>query len=221
MIDFHFKHSSASLASLLARANLNPAGLIHLKNAYGGHDRAYHGLFHIAFLWYCHTELAGNVPEITIQDWQQIADAIACHDVVYDAHLKTNEIESAIWWRQHAQQSKTIYRMPMKLDWTAMAIEASSNHFVVRPMVTHDDMLLQWFLGLDLILLAAPWPMFDMNQLMIRAEYAHLSQTEWDTGRKAFLTGTVGKTIYQHPYLNSLFEATAKANIERSLAEIG
>ena len=101
------------------------------------------------------------------------------------------------------------------------AIEASANHFTDYPLETEDDYLMQWFLGLDLMPLAAPWEIFYQNQLMIRAEFAHLTNEEWEKGRSAFLTKIInhvnsGKKIYQHPYLHKLFENNAIANVIKS-----
>jgi predicted metal-dependent HD superfamily phosphohydrolase len=238
-IDFNLKNPNQSFYDLITWASLKHKGKIEALNSYDQVTRGYHGTFHISFLWYCHTILseqkAKNIlpKEMDLQflaqelfggaygDWtvnKRIAEAIFAHDKVYDATSKTNELDSAKWWR-----SQTFLKGKNKL-WVGNAIEASANHFADYPLITEDDYLLQWFLGLDLIPLAAPYEIFRMNQLMIRAEYAHLSDEEWAKGRKNFLEKifihcAMGKNIYQHPYLRKRFEKAARANIDRSIGE--
>lgn len=213
MINFALSDPSEYFEYVVTAAQLTKTARNHLKNAYMAGDRAYHNAYHIAFFWYCHRELS---EELAVEDEMKFINAVACHDFIYNAQSKTNETDSATWWRKHASNEVNI----MSIWWSSDAIEASANHFLDRPMDTPDQILMQWFLGLDLLPLAASYDIFDRNQLMIRAEYSHLTNTEWNVGRKAFLTKAQSSLIYRHPKLQG-FEAPAKDNIKRALAELG
>ena len=232
-IDFDLKTPTKYLNELVGWASFKDKGCIDALNRYSHVSRGYHGTFHISFLWYCHSILSGMTAnnifpknmKAAIKNrvygvWnvnKRMAETIFAHDVIYDATSKTNELESAIWY-----QKKYTYYTDDTKSWVTNAIKSSADHFADYPLITEDDYLLQWFLGLDLLPLAAPYEIFRMNQLMIRAEYAHLSDEEWNTGRTAFLNKITnhvedGKYIYQHPYLRKLFETKAKENIKISL----
>lgn len=239
MIDFYLDKPMTWIDNLARFVDLDPTNWHRLLNEYTQPTRGYHGLFHIAFLWHCHCTLWPELPEDDVlrnyrRHHRWIANAVACHDVVYNSKSKANELDSAIWWRAAVSESwalpaydldkKTTYHGPDPYDihWTAMAIEASADHLADRPMDTDDEKLLQWFIGLDLIPLAAPYELFDRNQMLIRAEYSHLTSAEWDAGRKAFLTKVDRHpVIYRHLELYKLFEADARANVKRALIEIG
>src|SRR6185437_5941243 len=180
----------ASIKELMNWVDLSGHHQDDLIEAYAAHSRGYHNLYHIAFLWDAHCRLGGPRDS---KAHRRIANAIACHDVVYNATSKINEHQSALWWaakvRIHDTEpkrwSESATNHADKL-WVVGAIEATADHFADRPMNIDDDILLQWFLGLDLISLAAPWNMFVRNTMLIRAEYSHLSDTEWNSGREAF-----------------------------------
>ncbi len=225
MFDFTLRSPMSTIRDLMMWTDLSQKHQDDLIDAYASQSRSYHNLYHIAFLWNSHCELTDPRDN---KFHRRLANAIACHDVVYDAKSKVNEHLSAIWWASKAhihdgepkRWSESATNHSDKL-WVAEAIKASADHFADRPMDTEDDVLLQWFLGLDLIPLAAPWSIFVQNTLMIRAEYSHLSDTEWNSGRKAFLTkARDASIIYRHSKLFDLFGDSAKANLSRALAEI-
>jgi predicted metal-dependent HD superfamily phosphohydrolase len=225
-IDFALKNPMNWLEDLLAHVSLSKANKQFVLNSYTQGNRGYHGLFHISFLWYCHKTLWPIFFVIPVDPLIQVevdilmADSIFCHDMIYDASSLTNEIDSAMWWKKKAYKSANV-------TWVQKAIEATSDHFADRPMDIYDNLLahsqsrglLHWLLGLDLISLAAPYEIFNTNQLMIRAEYSHLSNAKWNTGRVGFLTKASNSLIYRHPFFHKLCEADAKANLLRSLSE--
>lgn len=192
-----------------------------VANAYTALGRGYHGIHHLAFLWHCHKTLEGR-QAVGLRAWlpedhTKIATTIAAHDFIYDPQSTTNEINSAAWYMANAVHDGT----PGVVPFTHLAILASADHFATRTVETSDDLLREWFLGLDLIPLAAPYDVFDAHTHLIRAEYHHLSDQEWNDGRLKFLRKAAGATpIFAHPVLESLFGATAKANIERSINEL-
>lgn len=70
----------------------------------------------------------------------------------------------------------------------------------------------------DLSSLGASEKVFDTNRLVIRKEYAHLSDAEFEKGNQAFLKTLLARpTIYSLPYFKNKYEAQARRNIQRVL----
>jgi predicted metal-dependent HD superfamily phosphohydrolase len=192
-------------------------------NRFLSFGRHYHTIFHFATMWEMHIQLWHRHPRNNPQGFQPMEDArkistaILYHDVVYDSTSKSNEQESAdMFLREslHAQgteQNKT---------WVYDAILATADHLGERPVECHGDVLREWFVGLDLASgMACPWDMFIHYSKMIRLEYSHLTDEEFDTGNKEFLKGLLDKPhIFVDVYLRELFEGTVRENISRRLS---
>jgi predicted metal-dependent HD superfamily phosphohydrolase len=232
MIDFNLPSPSIWLNDLMSVAQLAPHDKEALLDKYGQETRSYHGVWHISFLWYCHVTLrpllvkhclgAMSADSPNIID-RVIATLIATHDVEQkpaEPH-GTSEKKSAEWYmaRRLMPQPGPLMTVGLSEEWHTFihdAIIASASHVAERPYMTFKDILLHWFLGLDLILLAAPADMFDMHGLMIRGEYHHLTSMGWTTNRKKFMKHfSEAKTIFYHPVLRDLFEDRVRANIKR------
>lgn len=119
-IDFGLKDSHSWVNQMLSWAHFKGEGMMELLNSYSHVSRGYHGLCHIGFLWYCHNTLwltesddkmSGRrikinnigIDIVKMDSWtvmKRIAETIASHDKVYDAESKTNEFDSAKWWRK-------------------------------------------------------------------------------------------------------------------------
>jgi predicted metal-dependent HD superfamily phosphohydrolase len=232
--DFTLQEPIKWSEELLALAQITPAAKRELRNHYSQHDRLYHGMFHISFLWYCHDRLWDRVlclPRPATNDnlnhHRMVANFIAVHDVIQlprEPH-GTSEDASAAWFAFAATFDETHLISPetniSKMTWTCDVIRASANHFAdlpAYPLDTDEGMLAQWCLGLDLIPLAAPPTIFDQNAHMLRAEYSHLSDDEWAIGRRNFFDKVeAADVIYRHPVLRALFETAAQANVQRAL----
>ena len=69
----------------------------------------------------------------------------------------------------------------------------------------------------DLAILAAPEDEFDAYERAIREEYSHLSDAEFDRGRKPFVeTFLLRPRIYQTTSFSHL-ESMARENLQRSV----
>ena len=76
-------------------------------------------------------------------------------------------------------------------------------------------------LDLDLSALAEAEAGFDINTAKLRAEYAHLDDAAWDSGRRGFLSAlSRHATLFRTPLLATAFEAPARSNLARELASI-
>ena len=209
--DFICDHPLSWYDSLTTTANLNDQERIALLDRYMTFPRSYHSLHHIGYLWQLNMFMCfDNDIIFSDNEQQKLARAIAYHDCVYNPESTTNEEDSA-----------KVYIDQFQEDWVSNAIIQSKTHFARRDISTSWDVLTEWFIGLDLASLAAPWNLFRANSLMIRSEYYHLSESEWKLGRKSFLqTALASRPIYQHSLFERYFEDRAINNLEQDLAEL-
>ena len=170
---------------------------VDLRNRHLGRTRHYHGLLHLATMWQIHRHLSPfNNAEYLLGSDCRIASAIAFHDAVYDATSKANETRSALMWEESHEGNES------DRDWVFNAIMATQNHMAERPLETAQDRLREWFVGLDLASLAAPWHDFLLNNRLIRLEYIHVSDEDWKTENGFFLRSLLDSPIiYRDSFL--------------------
>lgn len=211
------------LADLFSTTQLDQQEKADLCNHYLC-GRTYHGLFHLAFLWQAHcifnrgwmrdVKWDGIDPDI------RMANLIVSHDVIMAKD--DSEKQSAQWWLDHQRPAMPFFKKnltPADVQWVHHGILATEEHFIEGPGNDPDTMLLLWFLGLDLLPLAAPEAMFDQNRLMIRAENPDMTDAEFVSGTEIFLRKILARPIiFQHPALRQ-FEGDARSNIQRTLAK--
>jgi predicted metal-dependent HD superfamily phosphohydrolase len=148
-----------------------------------------------------------------------LINSIVYHDVVYDAHRHDNEDKSADLWIAHRKMSDHYEVADIDDLIVEQNIRDSGSHFDDRDFNVDnpEHLLREWFLGLDLASLAAPFEIFQMNTSAIRTEYNHISDQEWKAGRGKFLEFINTKErIYKHPVMHELFEQRARDNIKMS-----
>jgi predicted metal-dependent HD superfamily phosphohydrolase len=222
---------------LMSFTQLSSESKIELRDHYMN-NRTYHGINHLAFLWHCHVALKddllkdpdGSMGWDALHVHKMMANAIACHDVIYDPTQSQlshgwSEQQSAEWWYLHVERYSGDLQSDLlvhglnanHIAHVGSFITATADHLGADPrMLLPNEILMHWFLGLDLIPLAAPDYLFDQGGYMLRAEYSHLTHEEWDTGRKAFLAKLdQSPVIYRHPALHRIFEDSARANLKR------
>ena len=203
---------------LMAHVVVRENHKIDVKNRMMQPGRLYHAVQHLVTMWQLHEgmrkDFAASSAATVPGGNHLLASAIAYHDAVYDARSKTNEQDSAGLWMLHTKDDK-----PLKVrEWVRQAIEATADHLADRPLDTPEDHLREWFVGLDLAALAAPWDIFLRNNRLIRWEYEHLSDTEFTVTQTAFLTGLLNQPrIYRDDILHANFETAARQNISQYL----
>jgi predicted metal-dependent HD superfamily phosphohydrolase len=210
----------ASIAELLQLLPVSGAARQALHHRLAGPERHYHGLDHVALLWQRHGVLGAGLA-LTRPPWHRlIGCAIAFHDAIYDATRQDNEAASAALWRA-AQPALP----PAEIEWVAGTILATANHLAARPDPGMSDEAWSarlWMLDLDLSPLGEAPAAFIANTAQLRAEYAHLTETQWEEGRLAFLRGlTAQPALFRSPAIAARFEAAARANLARELAAAG
>jgi predicted metal-dependent HD superfamily phosphohydrolase len=179
---------------------------------YAQPHRGYHGPEHLDEL----IELARrHTPDL--DDAEQLA--LLFHDAVYvpGADPGENERLSGLLMRAtvSALDLGTVDLGPVDLDRASRIIEATAH---AEPPPAEAARVCD----LDLWRLAAPWKAFQRHSLGIRHEYLHLHANEaafW-TARKAFYTSMLAKpALFTTAYFRDRFEAVARENIQRALAE--
>jgi len=208
------RDTGAALQSLLSAAGLSqPAEQVVLRRM-GMPWRHYHGLEHLAVLWTRHRRYGKGTPFVAPIPNRLIACAIAFHDAVYDATRGDNEHRSALLWQRHAPADLPT----VAVDWVSDTIEATADHLAVHGAATQDARLRLWMLDLDLTPLGDAAGSFDRSTRRLRAEYRHMTEAAWESGRLAFLRKLQAvPALYRSAPLAAAFEGQARRNIAREL----
>lgn len=175
--------------------------IIELTRRYTEPHRRYHDLGHVA-------ELLCKGAALELSNEQVMA--IWFHDAIYVPGSDANERESAelaverltaLGWSDKAV--RTVEQIVLDTDGHVPTIEAS------KPV-----------LDLDLSPLAASWEVYQGNGRDIRAELGELSDSEWDAGRKQWLTGMLERERLYWTDWGAALEAPARANLRGDLESI-
>lgn len=199
----------AAYLDLLAALPLSAA--TEVDQAMREPHRRYHAPWHLGRMWRLHRELKGAV-------WaEELAWAIAFHDVVYDPQNapKANEYESAARFLRAAHDAGLSLESSARITgW----IVASADHLGAGTFVGPDtDPAGAWFLDLDLEPLASE--SFQDNTALIREEFQHVPGEAFRQGRTGFLAGILkAPRIYRTvDAMRVGWEAAARRNIAREL----
>jgi predicted metal-dependent HD superfamily phosphohydrolase len=189
--------------AVAAGLNLSVAECDAVVGAYGAPPRHYHGLGHLDFL--C-TEASRH--EAVIADVDLVRMAIWFHDAVYDAAGADNEARSAAWARQALHQRADLAARVGAL------IEKTANHFATE--ANFDEAL---FLDMDIAILGASAPDYAAYAAGVRAEYGHLDDARWRTGRGGFLQRVLERpSLFRTPAYRDALEPQARLNLAAELA---
>jgi predicted metal-dependent HD superfamily phosphohydrolase len=97
-------------------------------------------------------------------------------------------------------------------------IEATEHGVAENGGVTGDTAVL---LDADLAILGAEAAGYSTYVTGVRAEYRHVTDDEWRTGRAGVLAGFLERpTIYSTPTAHDLWETRARANLTAELASL-
>jgi predicted metal-dependent HD superfamily phosphohydrolase len=206
--------AGAALHDLLSTAALSATVRNIVLRQMATSRRHYHGLMHLATLWTRHGRFGTGTPFVAPAATRLIACAIAFHDAVYDATRRDNEHRSALLWLRYAPADLCA----ADVDWVGSTIEATADHLATHDAATQRDRLRLWLLDLDLTPLGEPCELFARNTRRLRAEYRHLPEADWQTGRLAFLRKLqAAPCLFRSAPLAAAFEQQARRNIAREL----
>jgi predicted metal-dependent HD superfamily phosphohydrolase len=179
---------------------------------YGEAHRRYHVWAHIETM-------------LKLMEWRQ-ADlfnleamelAILFHDVVYEPGEEENEKRSA--GLMLGMLSKTV--APVTLDAANAMILATETHVLPAEMIDPVRSDCAHFLDMDLAILGSAPEVFDAFQAGIREEFSEIDDDAYRVGRKAALERFMGrKTLYMTQSFFDSFEAQARQNLGRAIAEL-
>jgi len=178
---------------------------------YAEPQRHYHTATHI--MWVLHHVGAllaaeASLPEI---DRQVVVAAALFHDAIYDPRSAHNELESAVL---AVDELSGLGWTDARLAEAASLIEATAGHEATSPAQ-------EVLLDADLAILGANAHDYLAYVAAVRAEYSHVSDQQWRTGRAAVLHGFLEREkIFATPTMERQREHQARANLAAELAEL-
>jgi len=180
-----------------------------LEAAYAEPHRRYHTRRHIE---QC-LALLDEVADLMDSERQVLTYAIWWHDAVYDPLAKDNEAKSAEMARRDLRDFDVSIHAREEV---ARLILLTAGH-----EVEEEDRLGEILVSIDLAILGAEPEAYDAYARAVREEYAHVPDAAWKLGRPAVLKKFLeARVIYPDPDLRQRFEASARENLAREIAEL-
>jgi predicted metal-dependent HD superfamily phosphohydrolase len=173
-------------------------------------QRRYHTAAHVAWV-IRHVEELGVVEPVDHLD--EVVAAAFYHDAIYEPTHPANERASA---RLARRDLATLGWSDDRTERVGVMIEATAHQSPDAP--SGDTAIL---LDADLAILAADPAAYSDYVSGVRAEYRHVDDDEWRTGRTSVLQGFIDHTsIYSTPTARERWERRARANIAAELAAL-
>jgi predicted metal-dependent HD superfamily phosphohydrolase len=174
--------------------------------------RRYHVATHVAWVIRHVHDLAGSEP---VDDLDAIVAAAFYHDAIYEPTYPANERASA---RLARRDLSSLGWTDTRCDRVAMMIEATEHGTGSSIDPTGDTAV---FLDADLAVLGSDPAGYATYATGVRAEYRHLDDDEWRTGRTSVLRGLLERpTIFITDTGCEHWEQRARANIAAELARL-
>jgi len=200
-------HSWQRLWNELGARTINGGLMNQLVAAYSESHRHYHTLQHLreCLAHVASGSLARRPAEVELALW--------FHDAVYDPQRADNEARSADWARDSVIAAGCDEAIAQRVHALVLATQSHQDE--------GGDPDTQLLLDIDLSILGASPARFAEYERQIRAEYAHVAEAAFRTGRARVLQGFRDRpSIYlTQPYREAL-EARARANIGQALAAL-
>jgi predicted metal-dependent HD superfamily phosphohydrolase len=177
--------------------------------------RRYHGVRHLRWVVRHAIELAGR-PEAAgrVDDLGAVVAAAFFHDAVYDPTRTDNEAVSA---RLAGRALGELGWTPARAASVSTLIDATAGHTAsAAPGAALDTAVL---LAADLAVLASDPASYAEYVTGVRAEYAHVVDSDWRTGRTGVLRRFTERSAIFDPALGlDAWERRARANLAAELA---
>ncbi len=173
--------------------------------------RRYHNATHVAWVIRHVAELAATE---RIEHLDEVVAAAFYHDAVYEPAYPANERASA---RLARRDLASVGWPDGAVDRVASMIEATE-HGAPADDTTGDTAVL---LDADLAILGADPAAYSAYVTGVRAEYRHVTDDDWRTGRAAVLDGFLQRpTIFRTATACDRWEVRARANLTAELAAL-
>ena len=190
------------------RLTAPPGLLAELTARYAEPQRAYHTLQHLEECFAAlepAESLARRLGEVEVALW--------FHDAIYDTRAHDNEVLSADWARTSLLSAGADRETADRVHELVLA----TAH---RAAPANSDA--QLLVDVDLAILAAPEARFAEYERQIRHEYAWVPEEVFRERRARVLASFLERgAIYSSAYFASRLESPARANLRRSLAQLG
>ena len=174
--------------------------------------RRYHTAAHVAWVIRHVDELASVEP---IEHLDEVIAAAFYHDAVYEPAYPANERASA---RLARRDLASIGWDADAVERVASMVEATEHGATEAGAATGDTAVL---LDADLAILGADPAGYSTYATGVRAEYRHVTDDDWRTGRTAVLEEFLERpTIYSTPTARDRWETRARANLAAELATL-
>jgi predicted metal-dependent HD superfamily phosphohydrolase len=174
--------------------------------------RRYHGLSHLVWVVRHIHELMEHEP---VDDIDAVVVAAFFHDAVYDPSSNDNEAASA---RLATRRLTELGWPTRRIEHITWMIRATADHTIADAEHDTDTAVL---LDADLAILGSDPAAYQAYVNGVRAEYAHLDDHEWSSGRRAVLEQFLGRdAIFATPTAHDRWEARARANVTAELASL-
>lgn len=174
--------------------------------------RRYHTVAHVAWVIRHVDELASVE---AVEHLDEVIAAAFYHDAVYEPTYPANERASA---RLARRDLATIGWPPDAIDRVGSMIEATEHGASEARSITGDTSIL---LDADLAILGADPAGYAAYAAGVRAEYRHVTDDDWRTGRATVLESFLRRgVVYSTATARDLWEARARANLAAELAAL-
>jgi predicted metal-dependent HD superfamily phosphohydrolase len=181
-----------------------------LLQAYGEPRRRYHDTRHLAEVLEHLTDL---LPRTSLSEDDRHAVVLAAwfHDAVYNAARDDEECSAAL-----AEETLPACGLPSALvAEVGRLVRLTREH---RP--GRADVAGQVLCDADLAILAAAPERYQEYTRAVREEYAEVEEPVFRAGRSAVLRGLLKGPLFHTPQARESWEARARTNVERELAEL-
>lgn len=179
-----------------------------LRRRYSEPHRVYHTLHHVSD---CLEQL--QEARNTAQRPAELELALWFHDAIYDVRRSDNEARSAAWVLAALRRAGAPPEVGQRIHDLVMA----TCHTTV--IVTADEQLMS---DIDLSILGASAGRFDEYEQQMRREYAHVPTAVYKRTQQRILQDFMERErIYHTEVFYRRYEAPARANLQRSLQQLG
>jgi len=179
-----------------------------LMAAYAEPHRHYHTAQHLEAC-FAHFDAVGSLAAHPAE----VALALWFHDAIYDTKRQDNEEKSAAW----AKRALLAAGAAADAAGRVHALVMATRHAAV-PRGRDEAVLVD----VDLSILGAAPGRFDEYERQVRAEYAWVPDFIFRRKRRQVLGGFLARAqLFSTAPMRERLEASARANLERSLAQLG
>lgn len=178
-----------------------------LEERYSEPHRSYHNSIHVRQV------VRDAVALTTGRDQALVALAAWAHDVVYEGRPGEDERASAVWAVRHLTAAGLAKTDVARVEGLVLA--------TLDHRAPPDDHLAAALLDADLAILGTAPAEYERYRLAVRAEYAHVADDVWRTGRAAVLRSLLERDpLYRTPGARERWASQARHNLQGELASL-